>query len=194
MNTVALRSKFTNLSVLALAGLLVSLVMSLFTVAPAGAAYYTGSAGPIGSVSLNGPMLVGSDYRINGMYGSSVWLKAWEVGSFVVQRSTYTSATQRVNGVSTIQRWDGRWVNIQTRSWAGNVSGNGTLTFPGWTWAPDSQPQTRSGYRVVYEIAWRVASTNQLLSYTTILPSTLSDSRCRMLQLGCSAFTDGINF
>jgi len=184
----------SRLIMAAFGGLLIALLFSLVTPVRADAAYFAGSSGRIGSVSLNGPMLVGSDWRTNGYAGTSIWWRAWEVGGFVVTRSPSSTAVQRVDGVSTIQRWDGRWVDIQSRSWSGTVSGNGTLTFPAWNWTPSSQPNNRASYRVNYQITWRVWATNQLLAYTAILPSTYADSRCRMIQLACTSYTDGNNF
>jgi hypothetical protein len=180
----------------ALAVLVLVLLGSLLSTPRAEAAQFSGTAGRVGSVQLHGPMIIGSDYRINGIAYSSVWLKAWEAGSFSVGRSPSSTATQTVIGVIQIQRWTGRWTTIQQRTYNGRVSGTGTLTFPAWTWAPDSQPQYRAGYRVIYDLAWRVTATNQLLAYTTVVPSTYADNRCRMIStnLGCSSYTDGINF
>jgi hypothetical protein len=176
--------------------LVLVLLGSLLSTPRADAAQFSGTAGRLGSVQLHGPMIIGSDYRINGIAYSSVWLKAWETGSFSVGRSPSSTATQSVVGVIEIQRWTGSWTVIQSRRYSGQVGGTGTLTFPAWTWAPDTQPQYRAGYRVVYHLAWRVASTQQLLAYTTVVPSTYADNRCRMISanLGCSSYTDGINF
>lgn len=180
----------------ALAVLVLVLLGSLLSTPRAEAAQFSDTAGRVGYVQLHGPMLTGSDYRINGIAYSSVWLKAWETGSFSVGRSPSSAAAQSVVGVIQIQKWTGSWTVIQQRRYSGQVSGAGTLNFPGWTWAPDSQPQYRAGYRVVYGIAWRVASTQQLLAYTTVVPSTYADNKCRMISanLGCSSYTDGINF
>ena len=177
-----------------LAVLVLTLLAVLLSPVRADAAQYSNTAGRIGSVSLHGPMIIGSDYRTNGLYGTSIWWKAWEAGSYTVTRSPSSTALQTVIGVSEIQRWDGSWVTIQSRTYNGRVSGTGTLTFPSWTWTPTQQPWRRAGYRVVYHLAWRVTATNQLLAYTTVVPSTYADNRCRMLSLGCSQYTDGINF
>jgi hypothetical protein len=180
----------------ALAVLVLVLLGSLLSTPRAQAAQFSGTAGRVGYVQLNGPMITGSDYRINGMAYSSVWLKAWETGSFSAGRSPSSTATQTVVAVIKIQKWTGAWTTMQQRTYHGQVSGAGTLSFPGWTWAPDTQPQYRAGYRVVYDLAWRVSATGQLLAYTTVVPSTYGDNKCRMISgsLGCSSYTDGINF
>ncbi len=194
MNVIAAAVPRTTARALAL--LVLVLVGSLLSLPRAEAAQFSGTAGRVGAVNLHGPMITGSDYRINGIAYSSIWLKAWETGSFSVGRSPSSTATQRVIGVIEIQKWTGSWTVVQSRTYNGQVAGAGTLTFPAWTWAPDSQPQYRAGYRVVYHLAWRVVATNQLLAYTTVVPSTYADNKCRMIStnIGCSSYTDGINF
>src|SRR5689334_19296695 len=88
----------------ALVLLVVALLGSLLSTPRAEAAQFSGTAGRVGYVQLNGPMITGSDYRINGIAYSSVWLKAWETGSFSVGRSPSSTATQTVIGVIKIQK------------------------------------------------------------------------------------------
>lgn len=176
-----------------LGGLLMSLLLALANPTPAQAAYYVGRSGQIGSVTVDGPMVNAWDVGVRLANGTYFYTKNWNVGGFIVTRSP-SSYSQRVAGVSTIQRWDGRWVDIQSRSWTGTVSGGGTLSFPAWTWSPTNVPNNRASYRVNFQIAWYDAASGKLLAYTAILPNAYSDNRCSTKNLRCTSYTDGLNF
>lgn len=174
-------------------GLLLAVCLTLVFPGHAAAAYYAGSAGQTGSVSLSGPMINAYDVGRPGMYGTTFYSKNFNVGGYSVTRSP-SSWSQRVTAVSTIQRWDGRWVDIQSRSFSGNVSGSGSLAIPAWTWSPTGVPNNRSFYRVNYLIGWNDASTGQLVAFTAILPNSYSDNHCNARNLPCTAYTYGLNF
>ena len=177
----------------AFGGLLIALLLTLFAPAGAEAAMYAGTSGRIGSVSLNGPMINVYDVGQRLANGTTFYSKNWNVGGFTVTRSA-SSWSQTVTAVSTVQRWDGRWVDISSRSWSGTVSGNGTLSFPAWTYSPTGVPTNRAGYRVNFQIRWNDWTSGQLLAYAAILPNTYADNRCSTRTLPCSSFTDGVNF
>jgi hypothetical protein len=187
------RTSVARLTVATVGGLLAALLMALIPTATAHAAYYAAPSGRIGSVTVNGPMINAYDvgrWLPNGTYFYS---KNWGVGGFTVTRSP-SSYSQRVTGVSTIQRWDGRWVDIQSRSWTGTVSGAGTLSFPTWTWSPTNVPNNRASYRVNFVITWTDYSSGQLLALTAILPNSYADNRCSTKHFRCTSYTDGLNF
>lgn len=177
----------------ALGALIVFLLLTLFAPVRADAAMYAGTAGRIGSVSLNGPMLNAYDVGQRLWNGTTFYSKNWGVGGFTVTRSA-SSWSQTVTGVSTVQRWDGRWMDIQSRTWSGTVSGSGTLSFPAWTYSPTGVPNNRAGYRVNYLIKWNDSASGQLLAYTAILPNAYADNRCSTRTFACSSYTDGVNF
>lgn len=176
-----------------LIGLLLAVILTLVQPVRADAAYYAGVTGRIGSVSLNGPMINAYDVAQSLWNGTTFYSKNWNVGGYSVSRSP-SSWSQRVTAVSTIQRWDGRWVDIQSRNFSGSVSGSGTLTIPAWTWAPANVPNNRASYRVNYQIRWNDSSSGQLLAYTAILPNRYADNRCSTRKFFCTAYTDGLNF
>lgn len=182
-----------RVSIAAMAAVLVALMLSLVSPVKADAAMYFGNAGRIGQVTLDGPMITAWDLGIRLANGTYFYTKNWNVGSFLVARSP-SSWSQTVTAESTLQRWDGRWVDVQKRTFSGTVTGNGTLRIPSWTWSPTNVPNNRFGYRVNYVIVWNDATTGQLLAYTAVLPNALSDNKCQTKNLRCSAFTDGVNF
>lgn len=197
MNTTVLapspaRSISSGLTLAAVGGLLMSLLLTFLTPAPAQAATYVGRTGQIGSVTVNGPMVNAYDVGQRLANGTYFYSKNWNVGGFTVTRSP-SSSSQLVTGISTIQRWDGRWVDIQSRTWTGAVSGNGTLNFPAWTWSPANVPNQRQSYRVTFFIMWSSLS-GQTLAYTRVEPSTYADNLCATRNLPCTYYTDGVNF
>lgn len=177
----------------AVGGLLMALLLTFFTPAPAQAATYVGRSGQIGSVTLVGPMVNAYDVGQRLANGTYFYSKNWNVGGFTVTRSPSTYS-QRVTAVAAIQRWDGRWVDIQSRTWSGTVSGTGTLSFPAWTWSPTNVPNNRASYRVNYLIAWNDSSSGQFVALTGILPNTYADNKCSTRFFRCTSYTDGLNF
>lgn len=190
----ASRGMLRRLAQVAVASILALAAVFATSAAPAKAAAYVTPAGRIGSVTLNGPMINAFEVGQRGLGYSTFYSKNIGVGGFTVTRSP-SSYSQRVDGTSFIQRWvDGRWVIVQSRALGGTVSGNGTLSFPAWTWSPTGVQNHRSLHRVVFAIAWKDSSSGQALGSTLVLPTTVADNRCSAKNLGCTTYTYGVNF
>jgi hypothetical protein len=177
------------------AGVAVLLTMMLTGLLPAhaDAATLSSTAGRTGTIWMNGPMINAWDLGTRLSNGTTFYTKNFNVGGITVGRSP-SSSSQRVTVVSALQRWDGRWVNIQTRTRSGVVSGTGTVKFPEWTWSPTGVPNNRKSYRVIHGVYWYDLSSGQLLALTALLPNTVADNRCSTLNFRCTSYTDGLNF
>jgi hypothetical protein len=173
-------------------GLLMSLLLMLFHPVPADAASLAGNAGQIGTVWVNGPLINAWDSATPLQNGTTFYAKNFSVGGITVGRSP-SSFEQRVTVVSGIQRWDGSWVDIQSRTRSGVVRGTGTVSFPEWTWSP-SVSNNRAFYRVVHVIYWVDSASGQLVAVTGVVPNSLADNRCSTKYFRCTSYTDSLNF
>ena len=176
----------------AILAVLVAIILSAFSAAPASAATYTNRSGYTGGVTLNGPMTTGRDQMVYNTCCSYV-LKRFSSAGVTVTATTAYAGTQRVYGVYQLQRWyNGAWQNLaQSGTYSGLVSGGGTLTFPGVTLdAPHYTGQFP--YRIRVALSWERASTGTALGAQWIIANRLAENACATRFTRCTPYTDSV--
>ncbi len=176
----------------ALLTLVVAILLSFVSAAPASAATVQNRSGYTGSITLKGAMTIGQDQMVYNTCCSYV-LKRFTNAGFTAYPTTAFSGRQTISAMYGLQRWNGSsWViERQSGTYSGTVSPGGSLSFPAVT----LESSNRTGqfpYRIVISVMWTRTYAGTTLGGENVVSNRLADNVCSTRFTRCTPYTDSV--